>query len=106
MNDRNTYSILMRKPGGNRPLGRPVSRIILKWIFDCKNGLLGTGLMWLKGALVSTVMNLLVQDNVGNILSSLTTDVIHRSAQLHHVTSDMSKRNVPALLHVFILLLQ
>jgi hypothetical protein len=34
MERRDAYRVLMGKPGGRRPLGRP--RIILKWIFEKK----------------------------------------------------------------------
>ena len=52
--------VLVGKPEGKRPLGRPRvdGRIILRWIFRKWEGVVGTGWSWLRtGTLVSTVMN-------------------------------------------------
>jgi hypothetical protein len=46
---RNAYGILVGKPEGKRPLGRPRCRwIILKWIIDRQDGVVWTGLIWLR----------------------------------------------------------
>jgi hypothetical protein len=58
--ERNTYRILMGKPEGKRPLGRPRRRWldILGWILERENEVLWIGLMWLRigtsGGLLST----------------------------------------------------
>jgi hypothetical protein len=61
---RNAYRILVGKPEGKRPLGRPRH----KWMDSIKmhlrqNGMVWTGSIWLRigtSGLVNTVMNLLV----------------------------------------------
>jgi hypothetical protein len=63
--ERGAYSVLVGRPEGRRPLGRPRHRwrIILKWIFKKWDGGAWTGLIWLRDrwrALVSAVMNLRV----------------------------------------------
>jgi hypothetical protein len=45
-------------------------RLILKRILEKQDGVVWTGLMWLRRALVSTVMNLRVPYNVREFLSS------------------------------------
>jgi hypothetical protein len=47
---RNAYRILVGKPEGKRPLGRPGRRwgIILGWILERKDGVVRTGLIWLR----------------------------------------------------------
>jgi hypothetical protein len=47
---RNAYRVLVGKPEENRPLGRPRRNgwIILKWILERQNGVVWTGLIWLK----------------------------------------------------------
>jgi hypothetical protein len=44
---RNAYRILVGKPGGKRPLGRPGvgGWTILKWILEIQNGMLWIGLI-------------------------------------------------------------
>jgi hypothetical protein len=44
---RNVYGVLVGKPDGNRPLGRPWHRwgIILKWILNKYDGKTWTGLI-------------------------------------------------------------
>jgi hypothetical protein len=59
---RNVYRLLVGKPEGKRPLGRPRCR----WMDNIKMDLLEiglvlwTGLVWLRIALVNSVMNLRV----------------------------------------------
>jgi hypothetical protein len=76
---RNAYRILVGKPEGNRPLGRPRRR----WVDNIKMDLGGIGwdgMDWIdlsKGrdqwrSLVNTGMNLRVQKNAGKFLSSCT----------------------------------
>jgi hypothetical protein len=45
---RNAYKLLVRKPEGKRPLGRPKHRwwIILGWILERWDGVMWTGLVW------------------------------------------------------------
>jgi hypothetical protein len=47
---RNTYRILVGKPEGKRPLGRPRHRLvgILKWIIERKEGMIWIGFILLK----------------------------------------------------------
>jgi hypothetical protein len=48
---RNAYRLLMGKPEGKRPLGRPRRRwgwIILRWILERWDGVMWTGLVWLR----------------------------------------------------------
>jgi hypothetical protein len=47
---RNAYSLLVGKPEGKRPLGRPRRRweIILGWILEKWDGVMWTGLVWVK----------------------------------------------------------
>jgi hypothetical protein len=81
------YRILVGKPEAKRPLGRPICR----WVNNIKIDLreMGwIGLIWLRigtsgGALVNTVMNLLVTYNSGKFLSSCTIGGFSRRAQLH-----------------------
>jgi hypothetical protein len=45
------YRLLVGKPEGKRPLGRPRHRwwwIILGWISDMWDGVMWTGLVWLR----------------------------------------------------------
>jgi hypothetical protein len=55
---RNAYRLLVGKPEGKRPLGRPRRRwwIILGWILGRWDGVRLTGLVWLK---IGTVGQLL-----------------------------------------------
>jgi hypothetical protein len=48
--DRGVHRVLVGKPGGKRPLGRPRldGRIILRWIFRKLEGVVGTGWSWLR----------------------------------------------------------
>ena len=48
--ERGVHKVLVGKPEGNRPLGRPRRRwgIILRWIFRKWEGFVGTGWNWLR----------------------------------------------------------
>jgi hypothetical protein len=75
---RNAYRILVGKPEGKRPLGRPRRRWVnnMDWI-----DLAQDSNQW--RALVNTVMNLRVPWNAGKFLSSCTIGSFSRRAQLH-----------------------
>jgi hypothetical protein len=47
---RNACRILVGKPEGERPAGRPGlrGRIILKWILERKDGVVWTGVIWIR----------------------------------------------------------
>jgi hypothetical protein len=90
---RNAYKILVGKPEGKRPLGRPSRR----WEDNIKIDLteIGWGGMdWIDLAqdrdqwtgLVNTVMNIRVPSNVGKFLSSCATGGFSRWPQLHGVS--------------------
>jgi hypothetical protein len=87
---RNAYRILMAKPDGRRPLGRPRRR----WVDSIKMDLreiVWSGMDWIDEvqdrdhcqALENTVMNLRVVKNDGKFLSNCTTGGFSRRAQLH-----------------------
>jgi hypothetical protein len=48
--DRDVHRVLVGKPEGKRPLGKPRRRwgIILRWIFRKLEGVVGTGWSWLR----------------------------------------------------------
>ena len=55
--DRGVHRVLVGKPEGKRPLGRPRGhwgdqdvdgRIVLRWIFRKLKGVVGTGWSWLR----------------------------------------------------------
>jgi hypothetical protein len=48
--DRGVHRVLVGKPEGKRPLGRPRldGMIILRWIFRKSEGVVGTGWRWLR----------------------------------------------------------
>ena len=48
--ERGVYRVLVGKPEGKRPLGKPRldGRIIIKWIFWKLEGVVGTGWGWLR----------------------------------------------------------
>jgi hypothetical protein len=48
--DSGVYRVLVGKPEGKRPLGRPRRRwgTILRWIFRKLEGVVGTGWSWLR----------------------------------------------------------
>jgi hypothetical protein len=83
----------VRNPEGKRPLGRPRYR----WVDNIKMDLreIGWGGMdWIDlaqdsdrwRALVNTVMNLQVPENVGKFLSNCATGGFSRRAQLHGIS--------------------
>jgi hypothetical protein len=87
---RNAYRILVGKPDGKRPLGRPRH----KWLNNIKMDLRETGwdgMDWIDLAqdrdqwktLVSAVMNLRVPQTAGKFLNSCTIGSFSRRAQLH-----------------------
>jgi hypothetical protein len=94
---RNAYRILVGKPEGKRPLGRPRR----KWVDNIKMDLREIGwdsMDWIDlaqdrdqwRALVKTVMNLRVLYKAGKYLSSCTIGSFSRRAQLHErVSSEM-----------------
>jgi hypothetical protein len=49
---KNACRILIGKPEGKRPLGRPrcswVDNIVFEWIFERQDGVVWTGLIWLR----------------------------------------------------------
>jgi hypothetical protein len=86
---RNAYRILVGKPEGRRPLGRPRRR----WVDNIKMDLreIGwDGVDWVDlaedrdqlRALVNTVMNLRLPYNAGKFLSGCTIGSFSRRAQL------------------------
>jgi hypothetical protein len=86
---RNAYRILVGKPEGKRLLGKPRRR----WVDNIKMDLGEIGwddMDWIDlaqdrdqwRALVNTMMNLRVPDNVGKFLSSCTVGSFSRRAQL------------------------
>jgi hypothetical protein len=87
------YRILVGKPEGKRPLGRPR----LRWVDNSgtDHRVMGWGGMdWIDlaqnrdqwKALVNTVMNLRVPLIAGKFLSGCTTGGFSRRAQLHEVS--------------------
>jgi hypothetical protein len=90
---RNAYRILVGKPEGKRPLGRPKRR----WGDNIMMGIreIGWGFMdWIGlavdrnqwKALVNTVMKLRVPYNFGKVLSCCATDGFSRRTQLNGVS--------------------
>jgi hypothetical protein len=90
---RNVCRLLVRKPEGKRPLGRPRRR----WIDNIKMDLLDIGLSvvdWIGlaqdryrwRALVNSVMNFRVPNIAGNLLSGCTTFGLSSGTQLHRVS--------------------
>jgi hypothetical protein len=87
------YRLLVGKPEGKRPLGRPRRR----WIDNIKMYLLEIALSvvdWIGlaqdryrwRALVNSVMNLWVPENAGELPSSCTTCAFSSGTQLHRVS--------------------
>jgi hypothetical protein len=74
---RNAYSILVGKPDGKRPLGRPRHRWVVNIKMDLRE-IEWDGMDWInvahdrhqRRALVNMVMNLRVPQNAGEFLSS------------------------------------
>jgi hypothetical protein len=90
---RGVYRVLVGKPEGRRPLGRPTCR----WEDDIRMDLweVGCGCVdWTElaqdrdrwRALVSAVMNLRVSQNAGNFLTSCRPVSFSRSTLLHGVS--------------------
>jgi hypothetical protein len=94
---RNAYRILVAKPEGKRPLGRPRSRWEDNIKMEIREREWGT-VDWIDlaedrhqwRALVNTVMNLQVPYNVGKFLSSCATGSFSRRAQFHGVGRSVS----------------
>jgi hypothetical protein len=89
---RNAYRLLVGKPEGKRPLGRPRRR----WVDNIRMDLgeIGWGgVDWIGlaqdrnqwRALVNAAMNFQVPSNAGKLSSGLTTGGLSSSAQLHIV---------------------
>jgi hypothetical protein len=89
---RNAYRLLMGKPEGKRPLGRPRRR----WV-DNRMDLVEVGwggVDWIGlakdrnrwRALVNSVLNLRVPRNAGKLSGGLTSSGLSSSAQLHSVS--------------------
>jgi hypothetical protein len=89
---RDGYRLLVGKPEGKRPLGRP----ICMWVNNIKIelGEVGWGdVDWIGlakdrnrwRAVVNAVLNLRVPQNAGKLSSGLTTGDLSSSAQLHSV---------------------
>jgi hypothetical protein len=87
------YRLLVGKPEGKRPLGRPRRR----WIDNIEMDLLEIGLNvvnWIGlaqdryrwRALVNAVMNLRVPYNAGNLPSGCTTSGLSSGTQLYRVS--------------------
>jgi hypothetical protein len=90
---RNSYRLLVRKPEGKRPLGRPRRRWMDKIRMDL--GEVGWGDMSWIGlaqdrngwrALMNSVLNLRVPRNARKLSSGLTSRGLSSSAQLHRVS--------------------
>jgi hypothetical protein len=45
---RNEYRLLVRNPGGKRPLGRPRRRLVVNTRMDLGAVVMWTGLIWLR----------------------------------------------------------
>jgi hypothetical protein len=86
---RNAYRILVGKPEGKRPLGRPRRRRVDNIKMDLRE-IEWDGMDWIDPAedrdqwraLVNAVMNLQVPSNSGKFLSSCTIGGFSRRAQL------------------------
>jgi hypothetical protein len=90
---RNVYRLLVGKPEGKRPLGRPRRRWVdnirlglgeVKWGDVVWIGLAQDRNRW--RALVNSVLNLRVPLNAGKLSSGLTSSGLSSSAQLHTVS--------------------
>jgi hypothetical protein len=90
---RNAYRVLVGKPEGKRPLGRPRRRWVDNVTMDLRE--IGWGDMdWIDvaqdrdewSALVNMVMNLRVPQNAGKFLNSCTIGGFSTRAQLRGVS--------------------
>jgi hypothetical protein len=82
---RNAYGLLVGKPDGKRPLGRPR----LRWVNNIRMDLgeVGWGdVDWIGLALVNSVLNLGIPWNAGKQLGRLTSSGLWCSAQLHRIS--------------------
>ena len=89
---RGVYRVLVGKPEGKRPFGKPRHR----WEYNIKMNLQGmgngvrTGSSWLKiGQVASTcesVMNIQVPQNAGNFLTSWKPVIFSRRTLLHRIS--------------------
>jgi hypothetical protein len=90
---RNVYRLLVGKPEGKRPLGRPRRRLVDNIRMDLEEVGWG-GVDWIGldqdryswRALVNSVMNRRVPLNAGNLSSAFTTGGLSINAQLHGVS--------------------
>jgi hypothetical protein len=98
---RNAYRLLMGKPEGKGPLGRPRCRWVdnirmdlgeVGWVNVDWIGLAQDRNRW--RALVNVVMNLPVPQNAGKLSSGYTIGGLSSSAQLHLVSSPMPLQSV------------
>jgi hypothetical protein len=91
--ERNAYRLLVGKPDGKRPLGRPRRR----WVDNIKMDLLETGrgvVDWIGlaqdrdkwSALVNAVMNPWVPYNAGKLSSGYIICGLSSSSQFHRVS--------------------
>jgi hypothetical protein len=89
---RNAYRLLVGKPEGKRPLGKPGRR----WVDNIRMDLGEVGwddVNWIGlaqdrnrwRALVNSELNLRVPSNAGKLSSGLTSSGLSSSAQLHRV---------------------
>jgi hypothetical protein len=90
---RNAYRLLVGKPEGKRPLGRPRRRLVYNIKMDLEEvgcgdvdwiGLAQDRNRW--KALVNSILNLRVPRNAGKLSSGLTSSGLSSSAQLHRVS--------------------
>jgi hypothetical protein len=82
---RNVYRLLVGKPEGKRPLGRPRRR----WIDKINMDLLEIGLSvvdWIGLAIVNSVKNLWVPSNAGKLSSGCTSFGLSSGTQLYRVS--------------------
>jgi hypothetical protein len=91
--NRNAYRLLVGKPKGKRPLGRPRRRLVDNVRMDL--GEMGwsdvdwIGLAQYRNrwrALVNSVLNLRIPRNAGKLSSGLTSSCLSSCAQLHRVS--------------------
>jgi hypothetical protein len=90
---RNAYRILVGKPEGKRPLGRPRHMWVDNYKVDLRE-IEWSGMYWIDvaqdrdqwRALVNKVMNFRFSQNCVNFLRSYTTGGFSRRAQLHEVS--------------------